>query len=258
MAPARVVPAAGKPIACGRNPAARHGRSCELRLNGWPGRGCVLGRCQARPRTITPTAANTASSGWNPIHASSAASKQTSPAPAAIDSSRACRWPRNCHHPASRKPPPTSPASSTPGIRQSLNGVPVSTAGSARSSHPSGAAASSTPPARPAIPVTNSRLTSARWPPPGPRKADGRTAWRRPSARAALLTPSCCSVVMALARVGSPTWGPHPHAARGFVVIVTGGMREAPARTNDPRQRPDRPGRKAYAPFLPPSCHIRR
>jgi hypothetical protein len=30
-----------------------------------------VGRCQANPRTITPTAANTASSGWNPIQASS-------------------------------------------------------------------------------------------------------------------------------------------------------------------------------------------
>ena len=117
--------------------AGRLSRRRRPWLNRGPGHGCVLGRRQASPRTITPTAANTASSGWNPIHASSAASKHTSPAPAAIDSSRAHRWPRHCYHPASRKSPPTSPTSSTPGTRQSLNGVPASTPGPpAAATHP--------------------------------------------------------------------------------------------------------------------------
>ncbi len=95
--------------------------------------------------------------------------------PAITDSSRAYRWPRHCHHPASRKPPPTSPASSTPGTRQSLNGLPARVAGSARSDDPSGAAASSTPPTRPVTPVTSSNATSARRATPGRRTADDRT-----------------------------------------------------------------------------------
>ena len=61
--------------------AGRLSRRRRPWLNRGPGHGCALGRRQASPRTITHTAANTASSGWNPIHASSAASKHTSPRP---------------------------------------------------------------------------------------------------------------------------------------------------------------------------------
>jgi hypothetical protein len=61
----------------------------------------------------TPMTTNTASSGWNPIHRSSAASKQTRPAPATTDSSRANRRARSCHQAVSRKPAPTSAANST-------------------------------------------------------------------------------------------------------------------------------------------------
>jgi hypothetical protein len=142
----------------------------------------ATGRSRRQPRTPLRAAGT-------PIHASSAASKDTSPAPAAIDSSRAYRWPRHCHHPASRKPPPTSLASSTPGTRQSLNGVPASTAGSARSSDPSGEAANSTPQPGPQPRVTSSNATSARRPTPGPRTSASRSAWSRPPARAVSLMP---------------------------------------------------------------------
>ena len=53
-------------------------------------------------------------------------------------------------------------ASSTPGPRQSLKGVPASAPRSAWSSDPSGIAASSKPPASPAAPVVISRAIRVR------------------------------------------------------------------------------------------------
>lgn len=69
--------------------------------------------------TITPTTAKAASSSWSPSQASPAASKQTSPAPAVIDSSRACAW-------AVRNSQPASPAHPT--LHPHVRTVPRGTA----------------------------------------------------------------------------------------------------------------------------------
>ena len=61
-----------------------------------------------------------------------------------------------------QEPPPTRAASSSPGTRRSLKGVPASAPRSAWSSDPSGTAASSTPPASPAAPVVISRAIRVR------------------------------------------------------------------------------------------------
>jgi hypothetical protein len=99
--------------------------------------------------------------GWNPIQATSAASKAISPTP---------RTPKERGHASgcaiaitgNRKPPPTKVARSRPGTRQSANGVPMSTLGSARSSEPSGTAARSAPPARAAAPIPSSKTARTR------------------------------------------------------------------------------------------------
>ena len=99
-------------------PSVRYRDGADARAPGTRrAHGCGLGVGQASVTTVTPTTAKTASSGWNPSQASSADSKQTSPAPAIIDRPRACARPRHCRHPASRKPQPTNRASSERGAR---------------------------------------------------------------------------------------------------------------------------------------------